>query len=452
MENKRAQIGNLYIGNEAPIVVQSMTNTDTNDVEATVSQVRRMVEAGSEMVRITVPTLHEVPALEQIKKQLRNDGLQVPLIADVHFSPKVAEACARIVEKVRVNPGNYVDKKSDHSENLSDSEYAAALEKMAAKAKPLLDICREYGTAIRIGTNHGSLSQRIIGRYGNTPLAMAKSAMEWVDICRSEHFDNVVLSMKSSNVNTMISSTMLLHQMMQEQGVVYPLHLGVTEAGAGTEGRCKSAAGIGALLLNGIGNTIRVSLTEKPENESPFAHTLLRSIDIIKQKKESGKPYYDIDNNRLLTIYTEENNLDLLMAEVSSIVGFEHYKEKIKDLRIINKNLDSEYLSNLEQTILQACRIKMSKTEFISCPSCGRTQYDIMSVLDIVKQRFANYPGLKIGVMGCIVNGPGEMADADFGIVGGGGGKVVVYKGKDRLSDNLPIEEALNMLEALLNS
>ena len=443
------KIGNISLGSGCPIVVQSMTNTDTNNVEATVAQAKRMVAAGAEMVRITVPTLREVASLEQIKDRLRHDGCNVPLIADVHFSPAVAEACASIVEKVRVNPGNYVDRQSAADENMSDSEYQAALDKMAAKAKPLFDICREHGTALRIGTNHGSLSRRIIGRYGNTPLAMAQSAMEWVEICQQNQFDNIVLSMKSSNVSTMIEATQLLHKMMTASGTVYPLHLGVTEAGAGLEGRCKSAAGIGALLLNGIGNTIRVSLTEPPENETPFAHCLVNRVEKLKADIGAGQKPYHIDEHRTLTVCSDATDKDSLIADVASITGYEHYREKIRNLKIEAANFDRTTLQQLEETILQACRIKMSRTEFISCPSCGRTRYDIMSVLEIVKQRFANYPGLKIGVMGCIVNGPGEMADADFGIVGGGEGKVVVYRGKERLTDNLPFDEALCKLEEL---
>ena len=442
-------IGNISLGDGQPIVVQSMTNTDTNDVEATVAQVKRMVAAGAEMVRITVPTLREVDALKSIKAALRNEGITVPLIADVHFSPAVAEACASIVEKVRINPGNYVDKQRAEDEQLSDSDYEAALEKMALKAKPLFDICRAQGTALRIGTNHGSLSRRIIGRYGNTPLAMAQSAMEWVKICQQERFDNVVLSMKASDVHTMIESTLLLHKMMSDSGTIYPLHLGVTEAGAGLEGRCKSAAGIGALLLHGIGNTIRVSLTEPPENETPFAHSLVRRIEKLKTDIAAGQKPYHIDERRTLTVYSDATDWDALIADVASITGYEHYREKLCNLKIEAKHFDRSTLQQLEETILQACRIKMSKTEFISCPSCGRTRYDIMNALEIVKERFAHYPGLKIGVMGCIVNGPGEMADADFGIVGSGEGKVVVYRGKERLTDNLPFEDALTMLEQL---
>ncbi len=445
--NTIVKIGNISLGSGCPIVVQSMTNTDTNDVEATVAQAKRMVAAGAEMVRITVPTLREVAALEQIKQRLRHDGCNVPLIADVHFSPAVAEACASIVEKVRVNPGNYVDRQSAADENMSDSEYQAALDKMAAKARPLFDICREHGTALRIGTNHGSLSRRIIGRYGNTPLAMAQSAMEWVKICQQENFNNVVLSMKASDVHTMIESTLLLHKMMSYTGTVYPLHLGVTEAGAGLEGRCKSAAGIGALLLHGIGNTIRVSLTEPPENETPFAHCLVRRVEKLKADLSAGQKTYHIDEHRTLTVCSDATDKDALIADVASITGYEHYQEKLRDLKIEAAHFDRATLQQIEETILQACRIKMSRTEFISCPSCGRTRYDIMKVLGIVKERFAHYPGLKIGVMGCIVNGPGEMADADFGIVGGGEGTVVVYRGKERLTDNLPFDEALKILE-----
>ena len=258
-------IGNVCIGGQNPVVVQSMTNTDTNDVAASVAQVGRMVDAGAQMVRLTVPSLKEVEAMRAIRDRLRAEGIDVPLVADVHFNPKVAEAMASIVEKVRINPGNYVDKRNFSQLDLSDAEYAAAVERMALRAEPLLRICREHGTAIRLGINHGSLCDRIVSRYGNTPNAMVQSALEWLDICEHYDFHKVVVSMKSSNVHTMMEATLTLHQEMERRGRSYPLHLGVTEAGNGLEARAKSAAGIGALLLMGTGDTVRVSLTEPPE-------------------------------------------------------------------------------------------------------------------------------------------------------------------------------------------
>ncbi len=440
---QEVKIGKIIMGEGHPIVVQSMTNTDTADVEATVAQCKRMIAAGAEMVRITVPSMKEVESLRQIKEQLRSEGIDTPLIADVHFNPRVAEATAAIVEKVRVNPGNYVDKRNFKTLDLSEEEYQASLNAMEAKAKPLFETCKTHGTALRIGINHGSLADRIVSRYGNTPHAMAMSAIEWLDICEKNEFRNIVFSMKASNVNTMMAATLDLHKMLSDRGTLYPIHLGVTEAGNGLEGRVKSAAGIGALLMMGIGNTIRVSLTEKPENETPFAHTLIK---VIKDLKTTD---YTIANQTLI-YHKPEPDFDRWIAGAAAVSGYLNYQQIIKDIRIENKHFSPAENDNLAATILQACRLKMSKTEFISCPSCGRTQYDIESVLAQVKARFANYPGLKIAVMGCIVNGPGEMADADYGIVGATNGLAAVYKGKERVSEIIPVAEALKELESLV--
>ncbi|MBR6063144.1 MAG: (E)-4-hydroxy-3-methylbut-2-enyl-diphosphate synthase [Bacteroidales bacterium] len=440
---QEVKIGKIIMGEGHPIVVQSMTNTDTADVEATVAQCKRMIAAGAEMVRITVPSMKEVESLRQIKEQLSSEGVDTPLIADVHFNPRVAEAAAAIVEKVRVNPGNYVDKRNFKTLDLSEEEYQASLNAMEAKAKPLFETCKTHGTALRIGINHGSLADRIVSRYGNTPHAMAMSAIEWLDICEKNEFRNIVFSMKASNVNTMMAATLDLHKMLSDRGTLYPIHLGVTEAGNGLEGRVKSAAGIGALLMMGIGNTIRVSLTEKPENETPFAHTLIK---VIKDLKTTD---YTIANQTLI-YHKPEPDFDRWIAGAAAVSGYLNYQQIIKEIRIENKHFSPAENDNLAATILQACRLKMSKTEFISCPSCGRTQYDIESVLAQVKARFANYPGLKIAVMGCIVNGPGEMADADYGIVGATNGLAAVYKGKERVSEIIPVAEALKELESLV--
>lgn len=441
---EQVKIGNITLGEGSHIVVQSMTNTNTLDIAATVAQTKRMIAAGAEMVRITVPSMKEVEALEQIKKQLRAEGILTPLIADVHFNPKVAEAAAAIVEKVRVNPGNYVDKRNFKHIELSEAEYQASLANMEKRALPLLDICRKHQTALRIGINHGSLCDRIVSKYGNTPFAMAMSAIEWLDICEKNDFHNIVFSMKSSNVNTMLDATISLYNMMKERGRIYPLHLGVTEAGNGLEGRVKSAAGIGALLLMGIGNTIRVSLTEKPENETPFAHQLIAAVN------DSHDTDYHIENKKL--IYTrEEKDYDRWIAGAAAVSGLCHYQKKINDIAIFNSHFSEEENQKVSQAILQACRLKMSKTEFISCPSCGRTQYDIESILSRVKAEFSNHPGLKIGVMGCIVNGPGEMADADYGIVGATKGYAAVYKGKERVSNIIPVNEAFEKLKQLID-
>ncbi|MCQ2284729.1 MAG: (E)-4-hydroxy-3-methylbut-2-enyl-diphosphate synthase [Bacteroidales bacterium] len=439
------QIGNVTIGGDAPVVVQSMTNTDTNDVAASVAQCKRMFAAGAQMVRLTVPSMKEVEAMRQIKQQLRQDGYDMPLVADVHFNPKVAEAMAGIVEKVRVNPGNYVDKRNFSQLDLTEAEYQAAVERMALRAEALFANCKKNDTAIRLGINHGSLCDRIVSRYGNTPNAMVQSALEWIDICERYDFHKVVISMKSSNVQTMMASTIILKEEMNKRGCTYPLHIGVTEAGNGLEGRVKSAAGIGALLLMGIGDTIRVSLTEAPENEPVFAHKLVQAVQHLHPAD------YRIENDTLF-FEDAESDFDMWIARAAALAGYAYYQHHIKDVKLGNPNFPKETLCNIESTILQACRIKMSKTEFISCPSCGRTQYDIQSVLSLVKERFSNYPGLKIGVMGCIVNGPGEMADADYGIVGASHGLVCVYIGKQRLTEPVEIEVALSKLEELVTT
>lgn len=437
-------IGGIPIGGDAPVVVQSMTNTDTNDIEASVAQCKRMIAAGAQMVRLTVPSLKEVEAMRQIKAQLRAEGIDTPLVADVHFNPNVAEAMAAVVEKVRINPGNYVDKRNFSQLDLTDDEYAASVERMAQRAKPLFEVCKKHDTAIRLGINHGSLCDRIVSRYGNTPNAMVQSALEWIDICERFDFHKVVISMKSSNVQTMMESTVMLKNEMDKRGCSYPLHIGVTEAGNGLEGRVKSAAGIGALLLMGVGDTVRVSLTEPPEHETPFAHTLLKAVETLSSVRcdVRGDTLHYSDN---------EPDFDLWMAKSAAMAGYAYYNHHIKNLVLENPCFEEGRIRDMEATILQACRIKMSKTEFISCPSCGRTQYDIQSVLSEVKARFSNYPGLKIGVMGCIVNGPGEMADADYGIVGASNGLVCVYEGKKRLTQAIGLDEALKCLEELIS-
>ncbi|MBO4645924.1 MAG: (E)-4-hydroxy-3-methylbut-2-enyl-diphosphate synthase [Bacteroidales bacterium] len=439
----KIHIGSLEMGEGAPVVVQSMTNTETCDIAATVAQAMRMVEAGCQMVRITVPSMKEVSALGEIKQRLRAEGIAVPLVADVHFLPQVAEACAAIVEKVRVNPGNYVDKRNFSQLDLTDVQYAESLQTMAVRARPLLEICRQHNTALRIGVNHGSLCDRIVSRYGNTPLAMAMSALEWIDICESAGFHNLVLSLKSSNVNTMAEATRMLHGMMQERGEAYPLHLGVTEAGAGDEGRMKSAVGIGALLLDSIGDTIRVSLTEPPENEVPFA----RLIASATGEKDRVKVALAAQT---LHLCYDEPDRQKWMAVAGSFIGHAHLHHAFSDLVIENRHFSCDECKYMAELALQACRIRMTRTEIVSCPSCGRTRYDIMGTLEKVKQRFSHYPNLKIGVMGCIVNGPGEMADADFGIVGATDNKVIVYKQKEKLTPPLEVDAALDFLHQLI--
>ena len=445
MNSKRQfQIGNVTIGGDAPVVVQSMTNTDTADVQASVAQCKRMIDSGAQMVRLTVPSLNEVEPLKAIKSQLAKDGYgHVPLVADVHFNPKVAEAVATFMDKVRVNPGNFTDKRNFSQLDLSDSEYAAQVERMALRAKPLFEICKQHGTAVRLGINHGSLCDRIVSRYGNTPEAMVQSALEWLEICEQYDFHKVVISMKSSNVLTMMTATKLLNDSMLQRDMSYPLHLGVTEAGNDREGRVKSAAGIGSLLLMGIGDTIRVSLTEPPENESPFGHKLVKSIenlDVENLNIQDGTLIFDDDSE------DEER----WFCRAAAATGYAHFQHGLKNLQLRNPHFSEQQIAEYESLIMQACRIKILNTEFVACPSCGRTQYDIQSVFSAVKQRFAGYPGLKIGVMGCIVNGPGEMADADYGLVGASNGLVCVYEGKKRVSEPMLPEAAMEVLEKFI--
>lgn len=442
------QIGDCQMGGAHRILTQTMTNTFTSAVAETVEQCHRINATGCDMVRITVPQLKDIPSLQEIKRRLRNDGITMPLIADVHFYPEVAEAAAQIVEKVRINPGNFTDKKSLKGREYTESEFQEGKEKMGERARRLLEICRAEGTCIRIGVNHGSLCDRIISRYGNTPLAMAEAAMEWIDICEHYGFHNLVFSLKSSNVTTMIESNLILAEMMEARGKRYPLHLGVTEAANGMEGRVKSAAGIGALLYNGYGGTLRVSLTEAPENEVLFAKKLLQTIDAEKLQQ---RPNAD----GKLTLCSDELDAELWWAECASLAGYYHQQKMLRELEIHNPHFTESEQRELEAQILQACRIKMTHTEIVACPSCGRTQYDIQSVLQRVKERFSHYPNLKIGVMGCVVNGPGEMADADFGVIGSASGKIAVFEGRERVSEFLPIENALLELEkriALKNS
>ena len=360
------------MGGDNPVRVQSMTSTETLDTRSTVAQIIRMIEAGCEYVRIAVPGMKEAGNLREIKSALYRQGYKTPLIADVHFTPKIAEIAAGIVEKVRINPGNYLPLHDLRpASHLPDT--GQVLEQIADRLSPLLKICLDHGTAIRIGVNHGSLSERIMNRFGDTPLGMVESALEFARVCESRSFHNLVFSMKASNTRVMIAANRLLADRMKQECMNYPLHLGVTEAGAGEDGRIKSAIGIGSLLADGIGDTIRVSLTEDPEFEIPVAYN-----------------------------------------------------------------------------ILQAAGVRITKTEFISCPSCGRTLFNIQSALKNIQAKMSHLKGLKIAVMGCIVNGPGEMADAHYGYVGAGKGKIHLYKGQQVIRKNVDESLAVEALIALI--
>lgn len=382
-QTNEVMIGNLPMGGDNPIRVQSMTTVSTMDTEGCIAQIERIVDAGGEYVRLTTQGEREALNLKNIKEGLRRDGYDVPIIADIHFNARVADVAALYADKVRINPGNYIDpaRKFLHLE-YTDEEYAAELQRLEERFVSFLDICREHHTAIRIGVNHGSLSDRIMSRYGDTPAGIVESCMEFLRVCVHHDFRNVVVSIKASNTTVMVESVRLLVSEMDKEDMHFPLHLGVTEAGEGEDGRLKSAVGIGSLLMDGIGDTIRVSLSEEPENEIPVAFG-----------------------------------------------------------------------------ILQAARARITKTEFISCPGCGRTLYNLQETISRIKQAFADNPigvgqsrPLKIAIMGCIVNGPGEMADADFGYVGAAAGKVSLYKGKQCIEKNIPEDQAVQRLMDLVNS
>jgi (E)-4-hydroxy-3-methylbut-2-enyl-diphosphate synthase len=615
-------IGDVPLGGNHPIRVQSMTTTDTMDTIKTVEQSIRMIEAGCEYVRITAPSIREAQNLQEIKKELRARGYSTPLIADIHFTPNAAELAARIVEKVRVNPGNYADKKKFESIDYSDAGYVAELERIRERFTPLVKICKEYGTAMRIGTNHGSLSDRILSRYGDTPLGMVESALEFLRICEDHNYYNIVLSMKASNAHVMVQAYRLLIQKMKEANMNYPLHLGVTEAGDGEDGRIKSAVGIGTLLEDGIGDTVRVSLTEDPELEIPVVKNLIQryntrtghdsipeiiqlpytpydykrreTTDIVNiggsnvprviadfSEKQTLKPAtffavgynYSIlmdkwnlsdqacdyvfvgdnvvdfqipgtlgliynsttwdalkDKTRCYPLFTvtaflasqnrsndlhfitisihdllEQTVIGKLIKELETTKGVlvfetsnqhgmaeqrrmfvELFYKKCKAPVIIKRNYsgiseehfqlhastdigallldgfgDGVWIKQQQCTsaknanstafgILQATRTRISKTEYISCPSCGRTLFDLQETTAKIRTRTDHLKGVKIGIMGCIVNGPGEMADADYGYVGTGIGKITLYKGREVVERNINSEKAVDALIELI--
>lgn len=610
-------IGDIPLGAHHPIRIQSMTTTDTMNMEATVQQAIRMADAGCEYVRITAPSMKEAKNLEDIKKELRKRGYHVPLIADIHFTPNAAELAARIVEKVRVNPGNYADKKRFENIEYTDATYEAEIARIRDRFLPLVKICKEYGTAMRIGTNHGSLSDRIMSRYGDTPKGMVESAMEFIRICEELNYHNLVISMKASNPQVMVQAYRLLVETMVHEGMNYPLHLGVTEAGDGEDGRIKSAVGIGTLLEDGLGDTIRVSLTEEPENEvpvammlaerykkrseipldrqpekiilNPYGYTRRKTIDVLGiggtnvprviadlshvelsdplQLSDIGYTYsplldkYNLSEmacdfvfmgthqptfampGHLKLIYPydtwkrlnspenayplfnslsewrsadvnipsfisasrketddefykilEKNPALILILETSEahgmadqrLVYFELLKRGIRTPVILKRNYtgisESEFMlhsatdfgalltdgfgeglwtdtkgalplrliNNTAFGILQATRTRISKTEYISCPSCGRTLFDLQETTQLIRSRTDHLKGIKIGIMGCIVNGPGEMADADYGYVGTGPGKITLYRGKEVVRKNVNTEEAVDQLIELI--
>jgi (E)-4-hydroxy-3-methylbut-2-enyl-diphosphate synthase len=619
-KTREVKIGDLYLGGNNPIRIQSMTTTDTMDTIATVEQSIRMIEAGCELVRITAPSIKEANNLQNIKNELRKRGYNTPLVADIHFTPNAAEVAARIVEKVRVNPGNYADKKKFEQIDYTDLAYETELARIRERFTPLVKICKENGTAMRIGTNHGSLSDRILSRYGDTPMGMVESAMEFLRICRDENYHEIVLSMKASNPQVMVQAYRLLVSKMMELGWDYPLHLGVTEAGEGEDGRIKSAAGIGTLLEDGLGDTIRVSLTEDPEFEIPVALDLVnryikrreyqkeilavannpihpyeysknqtrpclnlgssnvprvfadlskkessispanlfalgyayaveadkwnlsdQAVDFVfvgsaelnfeipgtlgiiqdsktwtnAAKKERHYPYFSsvstfsegphhpelnfvsLDlpacNEQVLQTLQLATNLVLVLSTTNEhampelrrlamwlienkinipFVIRRHYSDTSENQFQLYASTDCgallldglgdgvwlstnaavapKVINSTAFGILQATRSRISKTEYISCPSCGRTLFDLQSTTAKIRARTEHLKGVKIGIMGCIVNGPGEMADADYGYVGTGVGKITLYKGKEVVKRNVPSEQAVEELVELI--
>ena len=437
-------VGNLCLGGENPIRVQSMTNTSTMDTEASVAQILRIAEAGGELVRLTTQGTREAENMDVISQAVRQAGCSVPLVADVHFNPNVADVAAHYCEKVRINPGNYVDAARQFKQlEYTDEQYAQELQKIEARLLPFLQICREHGTAVRIGVNHGSLSDRIMSRYGDTPAGIVESCMEFLRICVRHNFINVVISIKASNTVVMVQSMRLLVQEMEKEGMTFPLHLGVTEAGEGEDGRIKSAVGIGALLTEGIGDTIRVSLSEAPEKEIPVARQLVDMIPECTRLRQEAEESIQDDT---VTLRLQASSLEELQLKASMAVGALFIDKKAHELNIEADGFNEDTLRDLADSILQAARIKFVKTEYISCPGCGRTLYDLEGTIHKIKAATAHLKGLKIAIMGCIVNGPGEMADADYGYVGAARGKVSLYKAKECIEKNIPEEEAVERL------
>ena len=437
-------VGNISIGGDNSIRVQSMTNTNTMDTEASVAQILRIAEAGGELVRLTTQGTREAENMSAIHDAVRMVGCEVPLVADVHFNPNVADVAAKYCEKVRINPGNYVDAARQFKQlEYTDEQYAQELQKIENRLIPFLNICKEHGTAVRIGVNHGSLSDRIMSRYGDTPAGIVESCMEFLRICVRHNFMDVVISIKASNTVVMVQSMRLLVEQMQAEGMTFPLHLGVTEAGEGEDGRIKSAVGIGALLTEGIGDTIRVSLSEAPEKEIPVARQLVDMIPECYVLREEALQSIQDDT---VTLRLKADNMEQLQLKAAMAVGAIFIDRKAHKLDIIAEGFSEEQLRDLSDSILQAARIKFVKTEYISCPGCGRTLYDLEGTIHRIKAATAHLKGLKIAIMGCIVNGPGEMADADYGYVGAARGKVSLYKAKECVEKNIPEEEAVERL------
>lgn len=457
-------IGDTPLGGEYPIRIQSMTNTSTLDTEASIDQCARIIEAGGEYVRLTAQGVREAENLRHIREGLTRRGYTTPLVADIHFNPAAAFEAARNVEKVRINPGNFVDRlKTFTTYEYTDEEYRQELQKIEDRFIPLLHICKEHRTALRIGVNHGSLSDRIMSRYGDTSEGMVESCLEFLRICVREDFRNVVLSIKASNTVVMVNTVRLLVREMEKEGMAFPIHLGVTEAGEGEDGRIRSAAGIGTLLREGIGDTIRVSLSEDPEDEIPVARIMLDHLEVSPQltigqydeiPPDAVLVKDDLESPRIIHAVYDETDLDAFRIKAAMDCGSFLIDREADGLWLENANplIPKEEIISCSYGILQATGRRITKTEYISCPGCGRTLFDLQTAVKRVKAATAHLAGLKIAVMGCIVNGPGEMADADYGYVGAGAGRVSLYRGKECILKNIPEEEALDKLLDLINS
>ena len=451
-----AHVGNIAIGGDNPIRIQSMATTDTNDTEACVAQAKRIIDAGGELVRFTTQGKREAENMQHISARLKADGYGQPLVADVHFRSDVADVAARYCEKVRINPGNYVDpgRTFKHLE-YTDEEYARELKKIEEKLVPFINICKEHHTAVRIGVNHGSLSDRIMSRYGDTPEGIVESCMEFLRVFSREGFADVVISIKASNPIVMVQSVRLLVKAMDAEDMHYPLHLGVTEAGEGEDGRIKSALGIGALLTEGIGDTIRVSLSEEPEAEIPVARKLVELIPECTQLRQEAEAAIKDDT---ITLTLDAPDYETLQLKAAMAVGALLIDRKATKLVVSPQSgselfsLQSSLFTSLADSLLQAARIKFTKTEYISCPGCGRTLYNLQDTIQRIKAATSHLVGLKIAIMGCIVNGPGEMADADYGYVGAARGKVSLYRKKECVEKNIPEEQAVERLLQLIEA
>ena len=449
------KVGNIEIGSEYPVRIQTMANTSTNDIEGSVAQTERCIEAGAELLRFTTQGLREVESLSLIHHRLIASSPHrpiIPLVADVHFQSDVADAASKVVEKVRINPGNYIDPARKFKQiDYTEEEYQSELQRLRARFIQLLNICKEHNTAIRLGVNHGSLSDRIMSRYGDTPEGMVESCMEFLRVAVAENFQDIVLSIKASNTLVMVTTVRLLVWQMAEEGMQFPLHLGVTEAGEGEDGRVKSAVGIGALLADGIGDTIRVSLSEAPEKELPVASALVDYFANTQSIRYAHDTQVRIEN---ATVYYTNSDTDwaLFQLHAAAECGRLLWDHHCTELVLNNNHFVAADLERLSKDILQAARVHMYKTEYISCPGCGRTLFDLEQTIAQVKAATSHLQGLKIGIMGCIVNGPGEMADADYGYVGAGRGKVSLYRGKECVLKNIPQEDAVTQLLALIEA